>query len=273
MTIAFGVKCSDGILLASDTEYSAGDIKYPGPKIFIAPLRNNFHFAVTGSGDVPVIKMACEEINARIEEPSSIEEVKQVIKSVISEIYKKHIFPTQARFSEFSQLIRWGDLFLIIGVCWKDRHLDLINTQGTIVNSMEHNMCTGIGSSLSNTLVEPLFSGIHSVDDAKFVAVYIVNLVKKNIRGCGERTTVILLRKDGTIEQPAFKDVERMEELFDAYADSLRSMFMLLNPEHDMRSFETFMKHFVGGFKKFKRRQIKNPISPELYSKRKDWLK
>jgi 20S proteasome alpha/beta subunit len=34
MTIAAGIRCTDGIVLCSDTEHTEGDGKYEKPKIF-----------------------------------------------------------------------------------------------------------------------------------------------------------------------------------------------------------------------------------------------
>lgn len=260
MTIALGVQCSDGILLAADSQYSLGDLKSSGPKIFIGGSRKSFNYAIAGSGDVPLIKIAFEKIESRLTDDTTWEKMKEVVGNTVIEIYKKHIAPSNAKFSEYSLLTRYIDLYLIIAVRMEDGKLGLITTDKTAVFSLGQPACVGIGSVLSGLFLNSLFTGTFSVDDAKYLAIYAIQLAKNHVEHCGKTTNILILRKNGAVEIVDRRETERVEGFLDRFNAYQRTTLMMLNPDRDDSDLNQYVKSIKDGFKEFIREQRKNPI-------------
>src|SRR6266567_8616567 len=91
MTIAAGVVCSDGIVLAADTEHTRPFVaKYQKPKVFISPDNN---LGVTGAGTSDYIKVAFDKLCEKIKVPSGPLEARRNVEDVIAKMHEQHIVP------------------------------------------------------------------------------------------------------------------------------------------------------------------------------------
>src|SRR6202043_1246316 len=96
MTIAIGMRFDDGVLLATDTEVTQGDIKMSRSKIVERSFGSadaKCIFAIAGA--VRYAAMAVDEIASKIDAYgiSSYQEIREIIKSELLEMYRTHIWP------------------------------------------------------------------------------------------------------------------------------------------------------------------------------------
>ncbi len=125
MTIGVGLLCNDGIVLASDTEYTTGVLTTLGPKIFKATQRSDVVVIVAGAGRVPFMKAAVEKIGKKVSQlpaDPSTEDVKDAAEDALLSFYTKHVYPVP-------EDIR-PEFDLILGV-WASDGLQLYNTDLT----------------------------------------------------------------------------------------------------------------------------------------------
>ena len=132
MTIALGFKCSNGVVIATDSQYSLDISKTRGQKIF--PIPTNGHYAVTigGAGSSNMIKSTVTSIERSLAErvgtrPTTSLEILGIIEEVLQRSFAEHVDPAPA------DERRWLDYSLLIGI-WtpKERSL-LFNTQRDVI--------------------------------------------------------------------------------------------------------------------------------------------
>ena len=91
MTITAGFCCFDGVVLCSDSECVSGQSRFYDKKIFRADAHNCTVF-LTGAGDYSLIRATSEEVAASLAEKTvSLDQVKAVVESAVSDIYQHHV--------------------------------------------------------------------------------------------------------------------------------------------------------------------------------------
>lgn len=104
MTIALGLMALDGIVLAADSELSAGDFKLSGQKVFAVGYRPMMGGAVdkeaahscgvTGTGTVSYIEAVKERLFRNYSQTHDGERnFEKAFEQVVSEFYKEHVVP------------------------------------------------------------------------------------------------------------------------------------------------------------------------------------
>jgi len=85
VTIGIGFVCSNGIVLATDkqytTQYTEFGLKKEGPKLFVASDRSDLAVIIAAAGNVPFMKMAAGRLKdafGRLVNPSE-QDVKETI--------------------------------------------------------------------------------------------------------------------------------------------------------------------------------------------------
>ena len=212
MTIAVGFRCSDGVVLATDSQYSQDITKMTGKKIF--PLWSNGEYAMTlaGSGGADNIKAIVRDVEVALKDSlgsreTSSAEIQQIVENVLPPFYAKHIdcAPPEVR----------GDLEVgfMVGIWTKREGTKLFSVCRTTITEVQDYQCIGAGSYLTEYVSQAICPrGRLSVEQTIALAAYIVWAAKKYVDFCGGPTFVRALLDDGKDVRVDGREVEAAEE-------------------------------------------------------------
>lgn len=225
MTIAIGVLCSDGLVLAADREEGDGYLKNDTGKIyhmarFVPSLA---WLSVTGAGDAAALdeisKLLSDTFTERDEERTSDEEQEALVRRHRS-YYREVILP----FSKQPSNER-PDYSLIIGTV-RQRGLGakLFTTSKLAWNVSQDYAAVGIGASIANMWLQRLYERMPAISAIR-LASYVVYQVKSSVSGCGFSTDVVMLRGKNVIEKVNPELIRRWEGVFRYFPSLERNIF------------------------------------------------
>ncbi len=225
MTIAIGLLATDGVVIAADTQESAGypgDMKSSGTKILWA-LRSNASnppvtgaFAVSGAGTVGNL----DAVNQKLAESfclsagNTLNDLTALLNASLDDFYTHHVLLPQER---------------------KDKHFDLVlgATQGndtrlwlsdqTVLRRSNTYGAVGSGAEYATVLLSRIYTQL-PLSKATVLAAYTIFLVKEFVEGCGKNTEVVVL-DGGQARMLADSDIALMEYHFN-HALKLDSMMV-----------------------------------------------
>lgn len=259
VTIGIGVLCTDGIVIATDTQYTRGGFKSHGPKLFdLFPMkRGNVSIVACGAGTVSSMKMAIRKLEDRLEDISdpSLEQVKGLIEEVLLDFYRKHVYPVPDH-------MQTPDFELLLGV-WtkKDNRFDLLRTDSTTVTEVvtygTGHCCIGTGIPLSEYALSLMYQTGISTENATFLASFCIKAAKDYVGSCGGRTNIHILRHNGTIHSVPSFEVTDAETYSDDLFDIIRAVLDCLDPEAlpDDTTIGTVTDHLKNSIIEFRNKQ------------------
>lgn len=99
MTIVIGFKCADGLVLATDTQYTRRGYRSNGPKLFLDKLnRPDLNVLIAGAGTVTYMRRAIEMFWSELKclsDPTT-ESVRAKAEKAFADFYKAHLYPNPA---------------------------------------------------------------------------------------------------------------------------------------------------------------------------------
>ena len=190
MTIAAGVRCTDGIVICADTEHTAGEGRYDRPKIFGNPQG---WLLVSGSGWADYIKMAFDKLCERLteERPQNPADARKLVERVVLNIYQKNI-ASVFHVGESNS----PEIYLIAGVRCLNGELALIKTTHTSVILSPLYESVGIGSNIFEYWAKFFFERQRSMEIVGCFCMFILQEVKNAVPTCGGGTMVSFLPAD-----------------------------------------------------------------------------
>jgi 20S proteasome alpha/beta subunit len=214
MTIAVGFKCIDGVVLATDSQYSDDPAKTTGQKVF--PIWSNGHYALTiaGAGFPDSIKGIARDMELVLgktigSREAGSAEIIRTIERVLRSFHAKHIdtAPPEERLELSVQLL--------IGL-WTEREgTKLFGVNRTIAAEVSSHLSVGYGSYLTEYICDALIpSGWIGVEQATALAAYIVWTAKKYVKYCGGPTGIRVLSDSGKDIRIDQNEVEAGEGYF-----------------------------------------------------------
>ena len=231
MTIAVGFKCIDGVVLATDSQYTMNPAKFAGQKIF--PIASNGHYALTiaGAGGVSNMKAAVRNIESALKKdigakPATTSQIQDIVEGVLSILYPKHLDSAPAEKREYLEFN------LLVGIWTAQECASLFYSDRMTLNEVKvpNHQCLGIGSYLAAYLTDVLSAPGMSVEEAKPLAAYIVWAAKEYVEGVGGHTFVRVLLDNGADVRPWPEEVKDGEEFYRAFFDDMRHFRGFLTP-------------------------------------------
>jgi hypothetical protein len=214
MTIAAGFKCTDGIILCSDTEEAVGDYgKRSRAKIVLYPSMNPFPqnkgprvrkksdpplpppppkpeviAAFAGAGDSDFIDKLVDYLWAKIAAPSSYAQKVSALEDGTIEFHRKYwpAYPADIR----------PEAHLLVGL-WTKSQYGLLKVVGPFVTEVPAFTSVGVGASLAEYLTDRFYSQPLSVNDATSIAIYLLQEVKEHVRYCGGQSHILVMKEEG----------------------------------------------------------------------------
>jgi hypothetical protein len=191
-------------VLATDTQYTRGQIRSHGPKLFpfftssTVVERPDLSVLVTGAGNVPFMRRAVSLLESKLASvvDLTLDEVRVLTENALVEFYQTHIYPKPAS----KQDVAGFDL--ILGVWTKRDGFGLFTTSDTVVNPVaQHGTahCSiGTGTYVTDYSLGLTWQAGLSVEHAKFLAAFSIKAAKDHVNSCGGDTIIWTIKNDGS---------------------------------------------------------------------------
>jgi 20S proteasome alpha/beta subunit len=273
MTIAVGFKCSNGVVIATDSQYSLDISKTRGQKIFPIPTNGYYALTIGGAGGSDHIKWAVSEIERSLAREigashTSSTEIREIVESVLIRSYRDHVNPAP---EEDRNFLEYG---LLVGIWTPEERALLFRSSRTTLARVENPNSTtiGQGSYLSAYILHALFerTWLLTVDEASSVSAYIVQMAKEFVDFCGGSTFVRVLDDKGHDvrlgEDEVENAIEHYSELF-RWTSSIRSFLdHIIDPASiDMLPYANILRDHIIKFRTLQDKR--RAFSDELIAK------
>lgn len=246
MTVAAGLVCHNGVVLAADTEvtYLGGTGKLYESKIF--SINREAGCYLTYTGDPEFAKELVDRLRERIEKQHDPELIKLAIKGEYSDMLNEQRgtgdveenIPAWFLVTIRKDIRDQGKLH--------DYKTDLYMVRGKRFFQVEKYAALGIGEEMATAVFEPLYLGLSTRENV-YIAIYAIHKVKRAIQGVGGTTTIIEILNDASLPFGDFgkEEVRRIEEEFDFLDDAVRPLLIAFPSEMTTDNFNSTLKRLV----------------------------
>jgi hypothetical protein len=188
MTIAAGLQCSDGLILATDLEITQGQTKMAGGKgTYIS--RAGKCVAVVGAGYYDELAYACE-IMTDGGLANGVDSIVAQLRHRMRDIYLDHIHPS------YDEAGRDGALQLLVGVV-AGKKRGLYVSHRSILRRAGRYAFVGIGSDLAYYLARKWPKDWKEMEDAIPSVRQLILEVEDNVPYCGKGVNIMLVKLSG----------------------------------------------------------------------------
>ena len=216
MTIAAGFLCSDGFVLAADTQHSGVNKRY-APKIWMA-RKGDVLIAMAGSGLSVALSRAEEDIRARLLPTMKMREVRDMVDGVLYALQHKYQPPYPGSQNPPPITVLVG--VRIGGAC------RLYESDGSaILGPVQKNRsCIGWGSSLGLFFADSLFRKGMTLAWAEIIAAHLISQSKKYADGCGGKTHMLRVPQSGKPTRLHQSRITQLEGYLATVQEALRDV-------------------------------------------------
>lgn len=232
MTIALGILAQDGLVMAADTEISAGPEKLEEGKIaWIGRAKSGSsvtNLAVSGAGNLAYLRHLQLDVISSFQESKSVlsfPQIKNRLTRHIETFHKKHVMPFSAFKEEERPTVR-----LIVGA-QKEFSSRLWYTEEAAVNPASFFAAVGCGQGYAERLLNQYATRTLDTLAAAVLAAFVLFQVKDFVSGCGKNTELQCYQA-GKISQVPLKKTRQLDDLFREYTAGETDLFRLLLGEH-----------------------------------------
>ena len=199
MTLIAGLKCSDGIVVAADTEHTFGSIRFQDHKLLMHPStraaachpsglkESPFRVVAAGAGSSDYIRMTTDEIRDHVgEAPADLNEMSAAVRSAVEHTHEtifKHWSPSDPGRPSVA---------LVVGL----RHgteVKLLRTSDVAVSEVETVAFDGSGAPIAHYLAAGLYRPRHTSTVALNITVQVFRAVKESGIYVGGNTELCIL--------------------------------------------------------------------------------
>jgi 20S proteasome alpha/beta subunit len=227
VTTGIGFKCDDGVVLGTDTQYTA-TWKTKGEKLFEVTGRQGLRLCIAGAGHVSHIRKAVQIMRAAVTNTSGdldLDGVIEITEDTLKTIYSKYIDTYPGAEGEKPHLC------LLVGM-WSSRSgLALLETERTTANPVDDYAVVGSGGSLAQYIVDTVRGYNKSVAQTKLLALYTLKAAKDYDLFSGNETRLKTLHEDGKIETAGAEEIRNAEDYF---VDLFSSIHFILTTMVDL---------------------------------------
>lgn len=187
LTIAAGFVCSDGLVLAADTQFT-GIHKRHGSKLWWFRCGQSV-VAIAGAGIATYMRHAKEQIRHQLKDGMSDNAIVEVANNVVFALAAKH---AQVDAEDW-------DLNLLLGICSSSGVSMYENQSGFVfapVETENKSQCIGCGRSLGLYFTDWLFDPILTTRWATTIAAHLLNRTKALDPDCGGDSYILVVPSD-----------------------------------------------------------------------------
>lgn len=208
MTIIAGFRCTNGIVLCSDSELTYGEsFKSPFGAKIVRSYEPAYCLISAAAGYIDYAEALWEALLSELDKSDKqFETIRESIAENLKRFYYDHIYP--ANRDELS-------IRLLMGLRTKDGKIELFKSAESALLTGDAYEIAGSGAPLGNYLVQTLTGRKPiTVDEGEIVAVQVVKQAKTFVPYCGGKTQIWILHSDGRLEQPSPDRIEAIEGIW-----------------------------------------------------------
>ena len=224
MTIGAGFRCTDGLVICVDQEYTEGGLlKFTGSKMQVYEGLS-CKCVLTFSGDRDFATMGMDNMIEKIHRSNETSaEIRAIIAGEIQQLHKKHIY----RHPGYRDGIG-PEVSYLVGVWTEQQQTDLWSTSRTTLTPVETWQPIGVGHYLAAYIGGTLFDDFLSVREAALLGSYLLSEAKEHVPGCGGKSMIVTITKDGKIKKDDSLTVFEGEAWFSEFSDLVKKLFYAL---------------------------------------------
>ena len=220
MTIAAGFRCEGALLLCADSEITGGLAFKTNKSTKLSGYKDTSTAAVmAAAGDWDYSRMTMEMVKDTLRTKESFS-FKSALKTSLIEMYENQIAALPPGDDTGFQLLT--------ATREEDGSMHLFKTSKTAVTESEDHEFIGTGEPLGTYLSDTLYDNLLSVQQATFLAAYILRCIKKFVPACGGRSDIVILKDDGGMFLGRQSDITDLEECFTAFDKAMKFTFLFL---------------------------------------------
>jgi 20S proteasome alpha/beta subunit len=218
MTIALGLCCSNGIVLASDREITHDETKTEKRKAYVV-RRPGCEVGVVGAGGLDMIIYAVQELERALSPHHEADAVRVLLDAIAADLFERYIKRESGHSFE-----------LLVGIK-TDRELRLakVSTGAPTIWIDEHE-CVGMGTSIAQYVLAELFERRDALPVSRGIAlaVHVVRLAKRHAKYCGGETDVVYLARGLHADHVSMEDVNWLTQSSKRFAAIVKPVMMAL---------------------------------------------
>src|SRR5215469_16009646 len=225
VTIAIGLHCNEGTVLAADSQETISYMKQDVGKLHTI-ITDHCIVSFAGAGDSSYIHTASAAAIENLHKATDFRTMVSTLETGLLGFFDKHIAP----WASFSPKDR-PDAELLMGVTMRDSGggTGLYHYDGTAFHSVSA-YSIGTGMLIAEELIKDYSFGNHTLNELVKIAVYVLSKTKRQVDGCGGFTNILCMR-GGDFTLCENKGIEAMEQ-------ELR--------EKEKKSIKAFKKEILG---------------------------
>jgi 20S proteasome alpha/beta subunit len=206
VTIAIGLSCHQGIILATDSQETISYLKQDVGKLRTV-LTSDCIVSFAEAGDTDYINTAIECATRDIHKARDFLSVINSLEDKFLEFFGKHILP----WSSFPAKDR-PEVELLMGITMRGKRggQGLYHYSGTAFHRVSSHSI-GAGMLVADDLISHYCFGNHTIPELVKLAVFVLSKAKRQVDGCGGVTNILTIRS-GDFTLCENKEIEAMEE-------------------------------------------------------------
>ena len=234
MTAIAAFRCTNGLVMAADTEES-----YPDNKVYTFKLfpfdRDGKRMCIAGSGIGYLIDYAKDEIASTLDSGiSNVADFEKNLRRIMRELYETHfkLYPVDHDSERQIQLL--------VAVQFVDEANSsswlepaLFECQSNLVtvpkNPAQRSRILGVGELLQETARQFAYWGL-DVELAERVCLYLMYEAKRRLAGVGGKTHIFKMRNDGTFDYYRGRHIGEQESVLVGFNGITQLLLLALEP-------------------------------------------
>lgn len=192
MTVAAGFVCSDGIVLAADSEYTYNYSKYEGEKLFQFGT-DHWAIGIAIAGTMPLAKMFISDLNRELRKILDLQGLHEKI--IERAVYFKERY-IRLETEEIRQLL----LLIAIQMKSSDENL-LLSVNGDVVDPVERSHFIGVGDELARATSSWLFDPSMPRHIVSQLAMHVINWTSEHTKNCGQSLYAMVVPKPWKVQR------------------------------------------------------------------------
>jgi 20S proteasome alpha/beta subunit len=246
MTIAAGIRCSDGFVLCADSEITEGSAKSDRIKIWA----EQDYLIATGSGTSDYVKMAFDKLCAILKNlPDDRDAAREAVEVLIYDIYDEHILPLSKAKHPLAGTL---DLELIVAIRCKNADLALVKTTLTGAKLVEDFECTGAGSDVFRYWAKYFLPVKMSMELAGYLSLFMIREAKEVAAFVGGDTHIFKMAADPSKTNKKYTLWDDTEILAGFPKSTTDLVLACADTRMEDSDFESRIQAYMGRFRDFR---------------------
>ncbi len=153
MTIVAGFLCSDGAVIAADSEHTGTSTKFNQNKIVAKGSPDGSWIVMAGAGETDYVSMTIDLIEDGFEAcKKDFQSIRALVREAILDVYQNHIAPLWGMGNDLAPQV-----LLVVAVRLADGTLQVWKTQDVAIVKCRHTVFVGHGTEAANALAAWLY--------------------------------------------------------------------------------------------------------------------